>query len=60
VDRDRVGGLKNAQDAGARLANRGVWEAILGAGPVCSIPATDEDVDAYLAGWDSLLDALAA
>jgi glutamate-1-semialdehyde 2,1-aminomutase len=42
------------------LANRGVWEAIVGAGPVCSIPAADEDVDAYLAGWDSLLDALAA
>ena len=34
------------------LANRGVWEAIVGAGPVCSVPATDEDVDAYLAGWD--------
>lgn len=42
------------------LANRGVWEAIVGAGPVCSIPASDADVDAYLAGWDSLLDALAA
>lgn len=23
------------------LANRGVWEAIVGAGPVCAIPATD-------------------
>ena len=42
------------------LANRGVWEAIVGAGPVCPIPAQDEDVDAYLAGWDSLLDALTA
>jgi glutamate-1-semialdehyde 2,1-aminomutase len=40
------------------LANRGVWEAIVGAGPVCPVPAEDEDVDAYLAGWDSLLDAL--
>ena len=37
------------------LANRGVWEAIVGAGPVCSIPAADEDVDAYLSAWDSLL-----
>ena len=37
------------------LANRGVWEAIVGAGPVCSVPATDEGVDAYLAGWDDLL-----
>jgi glutamate-1-semialdehyde 2,1-aminomutase len=42
------------------LANRGVWEAIVGAGPVCSVPCEDEDVDAYLAGWDSLLDALVA
>jgi glutamate-1-semialdehyde 2,1-aminomutase len=40
------------------LANRGVWEAIVGAGPVCPVPAQDEDVDAYLAGWDSLLDAI--
>ena len=37
------------------LANRGVWEAIVGAGPVCSIPAADEDVDAYLSAWDDLL-----
>jgi len=42
------------------LANRGVWEAIVGAGPVCPVPAVDEDVDAYLAGWDALLDVLTA
>jgi glutamate-1-semialdehyde 2,1-aminomutase len=41
------------------LANRGVWEAIVGAGPVCSVPATDADVDAYLAAWNELLVALA-
>lgn len=41
------------------LANRAVWEAILGAGPVCSVPATDEDIDAYLAAWNELLRALA-
>ncbi len=41
------------------LANRGVWEAIVGAGPVCSVPATDEDVDAYLSAWNELLTALA-
>ncbi len=40
------------------LANRGVWEAIVGAGPVASVPAADEDVDAYLAAWNELLDAL--
>jgi glutamate-1-semialdehyde 2,1-aminomutase len=37
------------------LANRGVWEAIVGAGPVCSIPAGDDDVDAYLDAWDELV-----
>ena len=42
------------------LANRGVWEAIVGAGPVCPVPATDEDVDAYLGAWSSLLDVLTA
>ena len=41
------------------LANRGVWEAIVGAGPVCSVPATDADVDAYLSAWNDLLNALA-
>jgi glutamate-1-semialdehyde 2,1-aminomutase len=40
------------------LANRGVWEAIVGAGPVASIPAADEDIDAYLGAWNELLDAL--
>jgi glutamate-1-semialdehyde 2,1-aminomutase len=40
------------------LANRGVWEAIVGAGPVCSVPASDTDVDAYLDAWSSLLAAL--
>ena len=42
------------------LANRGVWEAIVGAGPVCSVPCADDDVDAYLDAWDSLLGALVA
>jgi glutamate-1-semialdehyde 2,1-aminomutase len=40
------------------LANRGVWEAIVGAGPVVSVPAVDDDIEAYLRGWDSLLGAL--
>jgi glutamate-1-semialdehyde 2,1-aminomutase len=42
------------------LANRGVWEAIVGAGPTVPIPATVEDVDAYLDAWDALLVALSA
>jgi glutamate-1-semialdehyde 2,1-aminomutase len=37
------------------LANRGVWEAIVGAGPVVPVPASEEDVDAYLDAWDTLL-----
>ncbi len=40
------------------LANRGVWEAIVGAGPVVPVPATDEDVDAYLSAWSELLGTL--
>jgi glutamate-1-semialdehyde 2,1-aminomutase len=40
------------------MANRGVWEAIVGAGPVVPVPATDEDVDAYLFAWDALLTRL--
>ena len=42
------------------MANRGVWEAIVGAGPVVSVPATDEDVDRYLSAWDDLLVRLAS
>jgi len=41
------------------LANRGVWEAIVGAGPVVPVPATAADVDAYLVGWQELLETLA-
>jgi glutamate-1-semialdehyde 2,1-aminomutase len=37
------------------LANRGVWEAIVGAGPTCSIPATEDDVDRYLLAYGSLI-----
>ena len=40
------------------LANRGVWEAIVGAGPVCPVPASDADVDACLNAWGELLEAL--
>jgi glutamate-1-semialdehyde 2,1-aminomutase len=42
------------------LANRGVWEAIVGAGPVVPVPAADAEVDAYLAAWDELLETLTA
>jgi glutamate-1-semialdehyde 2,1-aminomutase len=40
------------------MANRGVWEAIVGAGPVVPVPATDEDVDTYVEAWDELLERL--
>ncbi len=42
------------------LANRGVWEAIAGAGPTCSVPATEEDVDRYVAAFGSLITELTA
>lgn len=40
------------------LANRGVWEAIVGAGPVVPVPASAEDVDAYLTAFYDLLSEL--
>ncbi len=40
------------------LANRGVWDAIVGAGPTCSVAATDEDVDTYLRAFEELLSEL--
>jgi glutamate-1-semialdehyde 2,1-aminomutase len=40
------------------LANRGVWEAIPGAGPTVGVPATIEDVDAYVAAYTELLGEL--
>jgi len=42
------------------LANRGVWDAIVGAGPTCAVPATDEDVDRYLDAYGSLIRELIA
>ena len=42
------------------LANRGVWEAIVGAGPVVPVPARNEDVDAYLNAFNDLLKELIA
>ena len=42
------------------LANRGVWDAIIGAGPTCSVAATDEDVDAYVAAFGELVGELGA
>jgi glutamate-1-semialdehyde 2,1-aminomutase len=37
------------------FANRGVWDAIVGAGPTCSVPATQEDVDAYVGVFAALV-----
>jgi glutamate-1-semialdehyde aminotransferase len=42
----------------AYLANRGVWEALIGAGPTCSVAATDADVDRYLDAYAGFLDEL--
>ncbi len=40
------------------LANRGVWDAIVGAGPTCSVPATEADVAAYVDAFGSLIGEL--
>ena len=37
------------------LANKGVWEAIVGAGPTCSVPATEDDVSRYVDAYAGLV-----
>ena len=41
------------------LANRGIWEALPGAGPNVPLPASSDDIQHYLTAYDELLDALA-
>jgi glutamate-1-semialdehyde 2,1-aminomutase len=41
------------------LGNRGVWEAIVGAGPTMAVPATDADVDRYVDAYGQFVRALA-
>jgi glutamate-1-semialdehyde 2,1-aminomutase len=38
------------------FANRGVWEAIVGAGPTVAVPAMDADVDAYVEAFEGWLE----
>jgi glutamate-1-semialdehyde 2,1-aminomutase len=40
------------------LANRGVWDALPGAGPTVPVPATRADVDRYLEAYQALLTQL--
>ena len=40
------------------LANRGIWEALPGAGPTVPVPATRADVQRYLQAYGELLAAL--
>ncbi len=42
------------------LANRGVWEALPGAGPTAPVPTTDADVDRYVEAYGELLITLTA
>jgi glutamate-1-semialdehyde 2,1-aminomutase len=42
------------------LANRGVWEAIPGAGPVVPVPATSAEVAAYVSAYGDLVRELTA
>ncbi|MEX1046942.1 MAG: aminotransferase class III-fold pyridoxal phosphate-dependent enzyme [Actinomycetota bacterium] len=41
------------------LANRGVWEALPGAGPTVPVPAAKSDVDRYVGAYGELLAELA-
>jgi glutamate-1-semialdehyde 2,1-aminomutase len=41
------------------LANRGVWEAVLSAGPTVSFAAEREDVAKYLTAFEELIAAIA-
>jgi len=40
------------------MANRGIWEALPGAGPTCPVPTTEADVDRYLDAYGELLATL--
>jgi hypothetical protein len=42
------------------MANRGVWEALPGAGPTMAVPARQADVDFYLDAYASFLRSVAA
>jgi glutamate-1-semialdehyde 2,1-aminomutase len=42
------------------LANRGIWEALPGAGPTVPVPATSADVELYVGAYRELLGALTA
>ena len=42
------------------MFNRGVWEALPGAGPTMAVPAREADVDHYLDAYASFLRAVAA
>jgi glutamate-1-semialdehyde 2,1-aminomutase len=35
-----------------------VWEAHIGAGPTCSVAATDDDVDRYVDAYGRFVDEL--
>jgi len=37
------------------LANRGIWEALPGAGPTACVPAARADVDRYVNAYAELL-----
>ncbi len=42
------------------MANRGVWEALPGAGPTIAVPAREPDVDRYLDAYAAFLRAVSA
>jgi glutamate-1-semialdehyde 2,1-aminomutase len=58
LDAYRVRDLLLMHTAWTYLANRGVWEALIGAGPTCGIAASTDDVDRYIEVYSSFLMAI--
>ncbi|HEY6566199.1 MAG TPA: transaminase [Actinomycetota bacterium] len=40
------------------LANRGIWDAIVGAGPTCAVPADSADIEAYVSTFGAFVGEL--
>jgi glutamate-1-semialdehyde 2,1-aminomutase len=60
ADADATKDVELLVTARVYLANRGVWEAIVGAGPTCSVPASDADVGRYVDAYTSFVRELTA
>jgi glutamate-1-semialdehyde aminotransferase len=58
IDAYQARDVRLAHTIALYLANRGVWDALVGAGPTCSIAATTADVDIYIGAFASFVEEL--